>query len=268
MNIKVTSLSSTASRGRSRAASRPSVFLSIGAAAILALAACSGPAPATDGSQAEQNSAGESAAQKPAEQKVEAKEYTEPELSAMLAGLKDANGVALTPLPAAELAKGQELQKTTMANIVITPEECRAFANSSAELPEGSVYVGGMWTGDAATGSGTAVTLLSAKPELLSETLDRASGQDGACSTFSMEIAGQKVDTSLKEISVDTAAESETARMITQNMPGGQVSNTVSVVALNGGLLVSVVKLGTDTKEASAAALATIVDQILAASKA
>lgn len=246
------------------------MFLSIGAAAILALSACSGPAPATDGSQTGQNSAGESAAQKPAEQAepkaAEAKEFTEPELTAMLTGLKDANGAALTVLPAEELAKTQDLSKSALADVVITPEECRAFANSNAELPAGSIHVGGMWTGDAATGSGTAVTLLSAKPELLSETLDRASDQDGACSTFSMEIAGQTVDTTMKDIAVDTAADSEKARIITQNMPGGQAIKTVSVQALHGGLLVSVVKLGTDTEEASAAELATIVDQVLAAS--
>lgn len=184
----------------------------------------------------------------------------------MLAGLTDANGAALTVLPAEEPAKTQELSKTALADVVITSEECRAFANSNAELPAGSVHVGGMWTGDAATGSGTAVTLLSAKPELLAESLNRGSEQDGDCSTFSLEIAGRTVDTTMKDIAVDTAADAEKARIVIQNMPGGQVSKTVLVSALHGGLLVSVVKLGTDTEEASAAELATIVDQVLAAS--
>lgn len=184
----------------------------------------------------------------------------------MLAGLTDANGAALTVLPAEELAKTQELSKTALADVVITSEECRAFANSNAELPAGSVHVGGMWAGDAATGSGTAVTLLSAKPELLAESLNRGSEQDGDCSTFSLEIAGRTVDTTMKDIAVDTAADAEKARIVIQNMPGGQVSKTVLVSALHGGLLVAVVKLGTDTEEASAAELATIVDQVLAAS--
>lgn len=269
-------ISFTSPRGRTRQAARPSIFFSVAAAVLLALTACGGPAaPAPSGNQEDKSAVADSTAVKTAEKAAEktvepaaapAKEYTEAELTAILSGLKDGQGNPLTMIPADVLAKGTEDTKKTLADVKITPEECRVFASSNAELPSGSVFAAGTWVGDAATGAATAVTLLSAKPELLSATLDRAASKRGVCDNFSMEVAGQAVDTTLKSLTVDTAADSESATLINQNVAGGMTINTVTVEALQGGLLISVVQLGPDTQETAAAELAKVVDQILAAS--
>ena len=261
----------TFSFNTARKHARPSVFISVAAAAILALTSCSGAAPEVPnekGSTATtvQSSAAESTSAKPEETKAaSSKEYTEAQLTAMLAGLKNAKGEALTPISAADLKQGQELAKTSMNSMTITPEACKAFANSNAELPEGSVYAAGTWTGDAAAGEVTAVTVLSAKADVLSSKMDGASGARGACSSFTIEVGGQSIKNTMKTLKVDTAAEKENGTLITQELPTG-TNNTVTVEALQGGLLVSVVKIGGGADEATAADLATLVDSILAAS--
>lgn len=265
----------TFSFSTARKTARPSVLISVAAAALLALTSCSGAATPdasteqTPAASAEQSAAAQTSAA--ATEKVEetkassSKDYTEAELTALLEGLKDAKGNAITLVPAADLKQGQDLAKSSMDSVTITPEECKAFANSNAELPEGSVYAAGTWTGDVAAGELTAVTVLSAKPEVLAATMDRANGDRGACSTFTMEIAGQSIKTTMKPVKVDTSAEKENGTLITQELPTGS-NNTVTVSALQGGLMVSVVKVGGGADEAAAADLATLVDTILAAS--
>lgn len=262
----------TFSFNTARKHARPSVFISVAAAAILALTSCSGattPEASNEQSPAastQQSSAAESTSAKPEETKAaSSREYTEAQLTAMLAGLKNAEGEALTPISAADLKQGQELAKTSMSSMTITPEACKAFANSNAELPEGSVYAAGTWTGDAAAGEVTAVTVLSAKADVLSSKMDGASGARGACSSFTIEVGGQSIKNTMKTLKVDTAADKENGTLITQELPAG-TNNTVTVEALQGGLLVSVVKIGGGADEATAAELATLVDSILAAS--
>lgn len=262
----------TFSLNTARKNARPSVLISVAAAAILALTSCSGAATQdasaeqSPAASTEQSAAAESTAAKAEETKAaSSKEYTEAELTAILEGLKDADGNPITLVPAADLKQGQDLAKSSMESMTISPEACKAFANTNAELPEGSVYAAGTWTGDVTAGQMTAVTILSAMPQVLADTMDRASGDRGACSTFTMEIAGQSVKTTMKPVKVDTSAEKENGTLITQELPTG-TNNTVTVEALQGGLLVSVVKMGGGADEAAAAELATLVDSILAAS--
>lgn len=263
----------------SLSSARPSVFISVAAAALLALTSCSGastPEASTQEPSAstEQGTAAAPAPEKTEEQPAEkpaekpagsAKEFTEAQLTAILEGLKDADGKPLTLIPAAQLKQGQEATKSTLAGVTITPDACKAFANSNAQLPDGSVYAAGSWIGDVTAGEMTVVTVLSAKPQLLSATMDRASKNLGACSTFTMEIAGQSIKTTMKPVSVDTSAEVEKGMLISQELPTG-TSNTATVEALQGGLLVSVVQVGGDGSEAAAQKLATVVDQAIAAS--
>lgn len=254
---------------------RPSVFISVVAAALLALTSCSGAATPdasteqTVAASAEQSAAAQTTAattEKAKETKAaSSKDYTAAELTAILEGLKDAKGNAITLIPAADLKQSQDLAKSSMDSVTITPEECKAFANSNAELPEGSVYAAGTWMGDVAVGEVTAVTVLSAKPQVLAATMDRVGSDSGACSTFTMEIAGQSIKTTMKPVKVDTSADQENGTLITQELPTG-TNTTVTVEALQGGLLVSVVKMGGGADETTAAELATLVDTVLAAS--
>ncbi len=255
---------------------RPSVFISVAAAALLALTSCSGAGTPVASRQeqpaasAEQSAGAAPAPEKTEEQQAEkpagsSKEFTEAQLTAILEGLKDADGKPLTLIPAAQLKQGQEVTKTTLAGVTITPEACKAYANSNAQLPDGSVYAAGSWMGDVTAGEMTVVTVLSAKPQVLSATMDRAGKNSGACSTFTMEIAGQSIKTTMKPVGVDTSAEVEKGMLISQDMPTG-TTNTVTLEALQGGLLVSVVQVGGDGSEAAAKKLATVVDQVIAAS--
>ncbi|WP_449372798.1 hypothetical protein [Arthrobacter psychrolactophilus] len=106
--------------------SRPAKVMSVAAVAVLALSACGrtasgGDAPETEKAGASQTIASDAPATE--EKKAEAvsnKQFTEAELTAILAGLKDSGGTALTLLPAADLAQGAEMQKSLLASMNIT----------------------------------------------------------------------------------------------------------------------------------------------------
>lgn len=252
--------------------SRPAMLISAAAVAVLALSACgstasTGDAPQTEKAGASQTVAGDAPAteeKKPAA--VSDKQFTEAELTAILAGLKDSGGTALTLLPAADLAQGAEMQKSLLAGMKITPEECKTFASSNAQLPEGSVYAAGSWPADSASGATTVVTLLSADAKVLDEKLTTVADKRNACESFTVEIAGQSIDTTLKPLSVDTAAEAENAMLISQLLPGDVTNSTITVEARQGSLLISVVQIGGDAQGSAAPELATVVDQVLDAS--
>lgn len=71
--------------------------------------------------------------------------------------------------------------------------------------------------------------------------------------------------TTMKSVTVDTSAEVEKGMLVSQDMPTG-TTNAVTVEALQGGLLVSVVQVGGDGSEAAAKKLASAVHQVIAAS--
>ncbi|WP_449372797.1 hypothetical protein [Arthrobacter psychrolactophilus] len=129
-------------------------------------------------------------------------------------------------------------------------------------MPEGSVYAAGSWPADAASGATTVVTLLSADSKVLSEKLQAAGDKRNARASFTIDIAGQSIDTTLKPLSVDTAADAENAMLISQLLPGDITNNTVTVEALQGSLLISVVQVGGDAQGSAAPELAQVVDQV------
>ncbi|MDO5753043.1 hypothetical protein [Arthrobacter sp.] len=257
------------------AISRFSTVFSLATAAILALASCAGPAPApAEGSPSpgqegpSQQSVATPNSPEPAVAEsthAPARQLDQGALEAILASLKNDSGEPLSMISATDMAEGQRMQKLALDGAGITPESCRVFAASNAELPAGSVYAAGSWQ-DEATATATIVTLMSADPSVLAAKLAESTKNRPDCASFSLTVAGQTVQTTLAQLPVETNADTETAMLISQDLPNNTSLHTAMVEALQGGLVVTVAKLGPAVDEGAAPELGTLVNKVLAAS--
>lgn len=236
---------------------------SVGAAAVLALSACAAPAVQAGASSTVQPSSTAvaqptAAATTPAPPKL----HTEAELTGILSSLKNAQGVAPSLIPAAELAQGTTLQKEALEAVEISPEQCRVFAATNAELPAGSVYAAGNWS-DEVEGNTVLVTLIAMPAQELAAASARAKAVPPECSEFTMTVAGQSIKTTVTAMPVETSDSNAGAAMVTQNLPDGTVVNMATVHASQDGLAIVVAQLGPDVSAGSVAELGTLANQVL-----
>ena len=185
-----------------------------------------------------------------------------PELTGIIAGLKDAEGRALTAIPAAQLDQGIAIARQMMASAVITPAECGALA-SNAQIPLGSTYAAGR-SQPAKEKAITVLTLVAVTdPELLDKGVEASLANGTKCSSFTTELQNQRITSKTEVLNVKTAGDKSFGSLSTQTMPSGQTMTTVVVMGIKGTLSASAVVVGTGLTAAASADLARLVDEAL-----
>jgi len=231
-------------------------------AAAFALAGCAAtPAPSTSPSAA---AAGTPAASPSSAPPAASKAYSAPELAGIIAELKDAEGQPLTAVPADQLDQGIATARQMISSAVISPAECGVLADSSAQIPEGSTYA----AGGSQAAKDEAITVLTlvavTDPELLNKGVEASLANGAKCSTFTMELQGQRITSDTKVLDVKTAGDKSFSSLSTQTLPSGQTMTTVMVMGIKGTLSATAVASSAGLTSAAAVDLARLVDEALA----
>lgn len=197
-----------------------------------------------------------------------AKTYTNEDLSALVAGLKDAQGQPLTLVPAAQIDQGLIAAREMLKTAVITPDACGVLFDNNTQVPEGSTYAAGAsLAGKAQTA--TVMTVFAVKdPSVMSAQFEKSAAALDDCSTFTVELKGKKVTSELKPLNAEVQADKSMAALTIQTTPEGQkqVCN-LTVFGVKGNLAVTVMKSGVVgvVTAADASELAELVSTALAA---
>ena len=187
-----------------------------------------------------------------------------PELAGIIAGLKDADGQALTAIPAAQLDQGIDITRQMMDSAVITPAECGVLAYRSAQIPEDSTYAAGR-SQSAKEKAITVLTLTAVTdPELLNKGVETSLENGTKCSNFTMELQGQRITSVTEVLDVKTAGDTSFSSLSTQTLPSGQTMTTVMVMGIRGTLSASAIASGAGVTSAASVDLARLVDEALA----
>jgi hypothetical protein len=240
--------------------------ISLAAAAAIFLTGCGGPAPSSTGSTTAEPSSASATPTSPAPTSP-AKAYTNEDLTAVVTGLKDAQGRALTVVPAAQVDQGLIVARELLKNAVITPKECGVLADNNTQVPEGSTYAAGASLAAEAK-TATIVTVFAVKdPAVMTSQFDKSEAAIRDCSTYTVELKGQKITSAMKTLEVPVEAEKSISALQTQTLPTGQKQAVLTVTGVKGTLAATVVKTGaTGAVTASAAPeLARLVSAALAA---
>lgn len=224
-------------------------------AGILALTGCGGPANPG-------NAAASSSTPTPTPTPTP-KAYTNEELASIVAQLKDDQGKPLTVVPAAQLDQGIIAAKQMLASAVITPPACAALANTNAQVPDGATYAAGESI-SAADKSVTVITALAVKdPAVLAGQTKKSADALAQCSTFTIEVGGQKVTTQTQPLPQKTSGDQSTGALSTQVLPSGQKVTTLTVTGVKGNLGATAIKTGATVTADSAAELVKLVNAVL-----
>ncbi|MBT2519764.1 hypothetical protein [Arthrobacter sp. ISL-28] len=216
--------------------SNASVALAI--AAVLTLTGCGGSSPS--GTTASGSPSPASSVPTPTP-----KAYTNEELTAIVAGLKDAQGQPLTVVPAAQIDQGLIAAREMLRTAVITPKACGVLIDNNTQVPEGSTYAAGASLAAKAK-TATVMTVFAVKdPSVMTAQFEKSAAALNDCSTYTIELKGQKITNEMKPVDVTVEADKSLAALTIQTTPAGkkQVCN-VTVLGVKGTLAVSVMKTG------------------------
>ncbi|MCZ9882905.1 hypothetical protein [Arthrobacter sp. B2a2-09] len=83
------------------------------------------------------------------------------------------------------------------------------------------------------------------------------------CSTFTIEVGGQKVTTQVQPLPEKTSGDQSMGLLMTQVMPTGQKATTLTVTGVKGNLGATAIKTGATVNADSAAELVKLVDAVL-----
>ncbi|MFC7847275.1 hypothetical protein ACFUTU_02225 [Arthrobacter sp. NPDC057388] len=250
--------------------------ISLAAAAAIFLAGCGGPSPSSTAEPSGSTSASSAAAEtsttaEPSSASPSAtsaaKAYTNEELTAIVSGLKDAQGRALTVVPAAQVDQGLIVARELLKNAVITPKACGVLADNNTQVPEGSTYAAGASLAAAAK-TATIVTVFAVKdPAVMTDQFDKSEAALRNCASYTFELKGQKVTSAMKPVEVAVDADKSMSALQTQTLPKGQKQAVLTVTGVKGTLAATVVKTGAPgaVTESAAPELAKLVNAALAA---
>lgn len=236
--------------------------ISLAAAAAIFLAGCGGPAPSSTAEPSSPSVEPTSAAPTST-----AKAYTNEDLTAIVTGLKDAQGRALTVVPAAQVDQGLIVARELLKNAVITPKACGVLADNNTQVPEGSTYAAGASLAAEAK-TATVVTVFAVKdPAVMTTQFDKSDAAVRDCSTYTFKVKGQKITSTMKPVQVAVDADHSISALQTQTLPNGQKQAVLTVTGVKSTLAATAVKTGAaGTVTASAAQeLAKLVNAALAA---
>jgi hypothetical protein len=197
-----------------------------------------------------------------------AKAYTNEDLTSIVAGLKDAQGQPLTVVPAAQIDQGLIAAREMLKTAVITPKACGVLIDNNTQVPEGSTYAAGASLA-AKTKTATVLTVFAVQdPSVMTAQFEKSAAALKDCSTYTVELKGQKVTSELKPLDAAVQADKSLAALTVQTTPAGQkqVCN-ITVTGVKGTLAVTVMKSGAvgAVTAADAPELAKLVNAALAA---
>lgn len=222
--------------------------LGLTAAAVLALAACTGgggtPSPtattATTGA---------------AQDKV----YTEDELRALISGMKDADGNELKLYSKDQVDQGGSIANLLMSAAKTDPEGCKSIATAGLmdTVDNGEVAVAISESQQPRTISAQSGSEGPTAVGLLQE----VSGKMGQCDTFTLDVLGQKYEVSSKELQAKTDAEETFATVSARGT--GTADMLMQVSAAEGRLLVVATKGGADLGDSDQKELEEVINRVL-----
>jgi hypothetical protein len=225
------------------------------AVAALALAGCGGSTPQADSSP---SSSTPSPTPTPTP-----KSYSNEDLTALVAGLKDSKGQALTVIPAAQIDQGLITAKKMLKAAVITPPECGVLADNNAQVPEGSTYAAGT-TQSAANQTAIIITVVAVKdPAVMAAEFDKSQTALGKCAAFTVQLKGQEISMTMRPLDVKTSGEKSLSVLSTQSLATGQKQMNMQVMGVKGTLAVTAVKAGAAVSPESAPELVQLVNDVL-----
>lgn len=230
--------------------------------AVIAVTGCGGAAPGDSSTQS-----GTTPSSEPATSAAAVKAYSNEDLTAIVSGLKDAQGRSLTVVPAAQIDQGLIAARELLKTAVITPKACAVLADNNSQVPQGSTYAAGA-TLAAKAKTATIVTVFAVKdPAVMAEQFDKSDEALGNCSTFTVEFEGQKLTSEMKPIKTEVQADKSLGALTVQTLGTGQKQAMVTVTGVKGTLAVTAVKRGAvnAVTAASAPELVQLVNAALAA---
>ena len=234
-------------------------------AAFLALTGC-GTGSGTTTAPAATAEAAQATAAAPTPTPTPAKTFSNTDLSGLLATLKDAQGKPLTVVPSAQIDQGILKAKEMFKTAVFTPAECKALADTSSQVPDGSTYAGATSISTAAQ-TATVVTVISLKDaQAMTDQLNasKAAASATQCKSFTVEVGGQKITTETTVVNAETNGEKSFAALSKQNLSTGQTQTALTVTGVKGNLAATAVKTGPAVTEQTSAELIQLINTILA----
>ncbi|MFP5313672.1 MAG: hypothetical protein ACLGH7_14925, partial [Actinomycetes bacterium] len=212
--------------------------LGVVAAAMLALAGCSG----SGGGAASPSNTATTSASASASQTAEAKTYSEDELRSLISGMKDADGNELKLYSKEQVDQGGNIANLLMSTATVDPQDCKNIATAGLldKVENGDVAV--------ALSEGNQPRTLSAQsgsdgPDA-EKTLKDISDKMDQCAKFTVSALGQKYEVSSEELQANTDADETFATLSTRS--GDNQQKLMQVSAAQGRLLVVATKSGTD----------------------
>jgi hypothetical protein len=172
---------------------RSNASAALAIATVLTLTGCGGSAPSGTTASASPSPASSDPTPTPTP-----KAYTNEELTAIVAGLKDAQGQPLTVVPAAQIDQGLIAAREMLKTAVITPKSCGVLIDNNTQVPEGSTYAaGGSLAAKAKTA--TVVTVFAVKdPAVMTTQFNKSATALSDCSSYTVELKGQKITSEMK----------------------------------------------------------------------
>ena len=227
--------------------------LGVMAAAMLALAGCSG------GGSGTASPSGSATASASASLTADAKVYSEDQLRDLISGMKDADGNELKLYSKEQVDQGGNIANLLMSTATVDPKDCKDIATAGLldKVENGDVAV--------ALSDGNQPRSLSAQsgsdgPDAV-KTLNDISGKMDQCAKFSVSALGQKYDVSSKELKADTDADKTFATVSTRS--GDNQQKLMQVSAAQGRLLVVATKSGTDLGDKDQKELEGLINDVL-----
>ena len=231
--------------------------LGVVAAAMLALAGCSGGGGGTASPSGTASTSASASAS--ASQTADAKVYSEDQLRDLISGMKDADGNELKLYSKDQVAQGGNIANLLTSTATIDPKDCKDIATAGLldKVENGDVAV--------ALSEGNQPRTLSAQsggdgPDAV-KTLTDISDKMDQCAKFSVSALGQKYDVSSEELQADTDAEKTFATVSTRS--GDNQQKLMQVSAAQGRLLVVATKSGSDLGDKDQKELEGLINDIL-----
>ena len=190
--------------------------------------------------------------------------YTQDELAALVGQLTDAQGHALTVMPAIDLAASLEQTKAALAATTVDPAECSelALAGIAPSADNAAVAVGS--GGDAASGASTAVSMTSGLDEAFLAQVHDMAGQLSKCATMSITTGAIQLSTNVTLLEGVGALPTAVAFRTDTKISDGRQQSTITVQAVQGGVLLSVVASGGESEQDAIARAGALLDSAAA----
>ncbi|MFJ3958670.1 hypothetical protein [Arthrobacter sp. NPDC090010] len=234
------------------------LVLTATAVATLAVTACSAPASSTG------SSGGGSASSAPTQETVAFKKYSEAELTGLLQASEKASGETFKILPTADMKKALDAAKSLASATKITPAECGATnLGSSLQMLDG-ISVATATAGADAQGIPTSsISLISGLDEsAMASNMDKSRASLEKCKDVTVEVAGQKAESSNEMIPVQAKTPGVVALKSTTKTSMGTSMTQVVVNGLKGGVGITVVRLNSTDAAADATKAAATLDAV------